>query len=117
MLASSKERKLDISSLIGGETDSIPFSAIFDEAAEQNGISTDAFEIKGRVFGEEKYFSLEGDISCEIKSNCARCLKEVKAPFEFHFELPILSESEDNEDLDDFVPIEDNRIDLFFRRL
>lgn len=112
MSSDFEEQILDISKVVSGEVSEIPFSVMLSEEVEQNGVMATGIQFSGKVFGEPSLIYIAGEISCKLKSECARCLEKAEQIFSVSLSNPVLSE-EKSDLSDDYVLAEDDKIDLF----
>lgn len=102
---------LDISKLLSGETEEIPFDLMREDPfPEENGIRILSLRFFGRVFNLSGFPRLSGTVTGVFFSPCARCLAPVREPFSLELDLPIETGSEETEE--ETIVAQGQKIDL-----
>lgn len=112
-----KRMKLDIGSLLRGETDVIEFE--FDLAAEAMGdveFSKDA-HVVGKVTDNGGYIQLHLNAEVPFITQCARCMDEVRDIFKTEMTLTVaaegtVSDEELEENMDEYAIVTNGCIDI-----
>ena len=102
---------LDVAKLLSGEAHEIVFDRIFEGPFEENGLSFSSIRFSGTVTQVSGFLSITAVASAELSAPCARCLAPVKRAFSAEADLPVMAPNDETGE--DFVAIEEERIDLF----
>ena len=112
MINHTENNFLDISKLIGGETDRIPFDlGEVPFPCEENGISVSSLHFSGHCYDLSGFIRLSGDITGEYSASCARCLAPVKEAFSLNVDLSVETEASPESE-EDVIIAEGKKIDL-----
>lgn len=102
---------LDLIGLFGGAVLSLPFEC----KCEANGLSPDiktgTIEAKGNIRNFSGYILLNAEIELKAQVACARCGKEFDTVFSYSIEQKLTNKLENN-DNEDYILIEDGRMDV-----
>ena len=111
---------IDMMPILSGETDKINFEFSFsfednDESDIIPGVTfPEPFTVKGYVSNKSGYMNLVSETDIPYETCCARCLKEIKGHLHLCFEknCAVISTLQ-NKDTDDYLLIEDAKLDLY----
>jgi len=103
--------------ILSGEVKSIPFdfSFSFEDSTIIHGVEfPELFKITGSVTNSAGYMKLTACATVPYKTACARCLKSIEGvlPISFEKNVAVISTLQ-NEDTDDYLFIEDAKLDLY----
>lgn len=109
--------QIDMAPILSGEVKSIDFgfSFSFEDKNIISGVEfPESFHVIGQVTNNAGYLRLSASASVPYKTACARCLKDIEGvlPVSFEKNVAVIS-SLQNEDTDDYIFIEDARLDLY----
>ena len=111
MINQTENYFLDISKLLSGETDQIPFELDgVDFPYEENQITVSSLRFSGRVFDQSGFLRLFGTVTGQYSASCARCLAPVVEDFFAELDLAVETGACDTEE--EVVVAEGQRIDL-----
>lgn len=102
---------LDLKKLVEGSAVSLPFETSFDASGIDSDVISGEVLVKGAVSDHSGLIVLEGEITPSLTAVCARCGNE------FNYSVPTklyakVAASLENGDNDDFVIMEDQKIDI-----
>lgn len=110
------DNKIDMTSLLCGETDKIDFEIEFaiDSADAPYGVTfPEAVKAKGSITNSGGYMRLCSEESARYVSECARCLRPIDDVLTIGFEKNVAEAGTvKEEDADDYLFIEDSRLDV-----
>lgn len=111
MLKETEKKFLDISKLLSGESEEIPFDLHLDPMKfEEEGIDVSSLRFFGRAFHLSGFFRLIGTVAGVYSAPCARCLAPVRETFSVEIDFPI--ETVPTESEEETVLAEGQKIDL-----
>lgn len=109
--------QIDMAPILSGEVRSIEFDYSF--SFEDKNIIGDVtfpelFTVTGKVTNNAGYMKLTACASVPYKTACARCLNDIEGvlPVSFEKNVAVISTLQ-NEDTDDYLFIEDAKLDLY----
>lgn len=102
---------LDLRELIGGSVKDVPFS--YEDSAEElsDDLLSGSVHVEGRVENHAGYLTLSGSAVLAGVVRCGRCCKEFETRLVFPLEYK-LAEELANEDEEEFLLLEDGRLEL-----
>ena len=110
---------LDMLPILSGSSQQIDFDFIFTPDAESLLATvysdvdfTEPIIVTGYVKNMAGYMVLSADVKVTYHTMCARCAEPVSSILEISFEKDIASSGEVSEDNDDYIIIEDKKLDL-----
>ena len=106
--------KIDISPLLRAEATKLDFSFDLDAPEDFAGAHFEnSIKISGVVNNQAGYMTLDATALLDYSTCCARCMTDISGTFELKLEKPIaLRGSLQNEDSDDYVIVENGKIDI-----
>ena len=101
-----RELSLDISPVMSGRVQTLPFSLQWTEIPEifSGIIPSEPATVRGSVRSRQKFFELDLTIELDYTAQCARCLKELLEHAEYSCIKNIVTDTEDSDDGDNLVP-------------
>ena len=110
---------LDMLPILSGSSQQIDFDFVFTPSEESllatvySDIDfTEPITVTGYVKNMAGYMVLSADVKVTYHTMCARCAEPVSSILEISFEKDIASSGEVSEDNDDYIIIEDKKLDL-----
>lgn len=109
--------QIDMTPILSGEVNRIDFDYSF-AFEDKNIISAvnfpKPFSVRGEVTNNAGYMRLSASAVVPYKTACARCLADIEGtlPISFEKNVAVISTLQ-NEDTDDYLFIEDARLDLY----
>ena len=105
---------IDVTPILRGETDRIGIDSRIDPPQDFDDITfTGEINVTGGIKDMSGYTTLDITASIPFRTHCARCWKEISRTFKLDFSKRIAGKNVlENEDNDDYLLIEDNRVDL-----
>ena len=111
MINQTENNFLDISKLLAGETDRIPFELeSIDFPFEENQITVSSLRFSGCVVDLSGFIRLSGAVTGQFSASCARCLAPVDEDFSLEVDLSVENGSSESEE--EVVIAEGQKIDL-----
>ncbi len=109
--------QIDMAPILAGEVKSIQFDYTFgfeDKDILANVVFPELFTVKGAVTNNAGYMKLTASATVPYKSVCARCMRDIAGvlPIDFEKNVAVISTLQ-NEDTDDYLFIEDAKLDLY----
>lgn len=110
---------LDMLPILSGASDELTFD--FSFTPEKEGLIasvysdvdfTDPIVVTGRVRNMAGYMVLSAEVKVPYSTVCARCAEPVSSVLEISFEKDIATKDDVSEDNDDYVIIEDKKLDV-----
>ena len=110
---------LDMLPILSGSSQQIDFDFVFTPS-EESLLATlysdvdfkEPITVTGYVKNMAGYMVLSADVKVTYHTMCARCAEPVSSILEISFEKDIASRGEVSEDNDDYIIIEDKKLDL-----
>ena len=111
MSMETENKFLDLSKLLSGETERIPFDlGPFPEPCGENGIEVSEIRFFGEATNPSDSIHLTATVTGTLTAPCARCLTLVKRPFSATVSYPVVtSEGESEEEV---LLAEGQKVDL-----
>ena len=110
---------LDMLPILSGSSQQIDFDFVFTPSEESLLATvysdvdfTEPITVTGYVKNMAGYMVLSADVKVTYHTMCARCAEPVSSILEISFEKDIASSGEVSEDNDDYIIIEDKKLDL-----
>ena len=110
---------LDMLPILSGASQQIDFEFSFTPSAESFLVTvhsdvdfTEPITVSGFVRNMAGYMVLSADVEVSYRTACARCLEPVCSKLEISFEKDIASSGEVSSENDDYIMIEDKKLDL-----
>ena len=111
MTMETENNFLDISKLLSGETESIPFDlGPFSEQSEENGILVSSLRFFGEAKSQSDSIYLAGTVTGTLTAPCARCLTPVERLFSADIRFAVVTSEEESEE--EVLLAEGQKIDL-----
>ncbi len=108
---------IDMTPILSGEVNKISFDFSFeleDKSVLPDVVFPRPFTVSGNVNNSGGYMTLSASAVVDYKTRCARCLTDIEGtlPLTFDKNVAVVSTLQ-NEDTDDYVFIEDAKLDLY----
>ena len=110
---------LDMLPILSGASQQIDFDFIFTPNADSLLVAvysdvdfTEPITVTGNVKNMAGYMVLSADVKLTYHTMCARCAEPVDSTLEISFEKDIASSGDVSADNDDYIIIEDKKVDL-----
>ena len=103
----------DVSAIVSNEGAHIALDGCLNELSISPDMDVTTARITGKIANSGGVLVLEAQVDAEVKTACARCLKEIVLPVAFDFdETLVLSGQETDADADSVIFFEGKEIDV-----
>ncbi|MBO5734158.1 MAG: DUF177 domain-containing protein [Clostridia bacterium] len=103
----------DVSTIVNTEGAQVALEGCLESVELACDIEVIKASVSGSIANSGGVLVLEAEVSAEIKTSCARCLKEIVMPLDFDFsETLVLSGQETDADADSVIFFEGTEIDV-----
>ncbi len=103
---------LDVAGLLRGETRELNFDVVLVPLLDVDGIEVDTpSRIRGRAVNMSGYMELDAELTVEYKTHCSRCNTPLRRVMKHRISAPI-AETLENMDNDEYIILENEKIDL-----
>lgn len=103
---------IDLKPLLCGEKRELNIETSFDISALTTDIVSGTAHLRGKCIDRVGFVDMSLEVALDMVVSCSRCAAEYDFKESFKMEYPLVT-SLDNEDTDEFIILDDGKLDLF----